>query len=206
MSAFSVATLSSSGEAVKAPHTRYLLAASLFATIATTVAFAQTDAAVVPFSLEISATWKPGYVGVWDFTNTAEKVVKAGSGVVIGIRKINRTDHEIARLTETGGPYGYVYDVRDRDGNPVRTKSPYDRGWIRSGGPGRVRGSKDMVLEPGEGYVSSAPISNWYDLSQPGKYTIQVSEHVSDDPRSDVIRSNVITVDIVPSDTVTPTQ
>lgn len=192
---------------MKPDRTMYLLAAGFFIVIAGSLAFPQSGSVTVPFTLEITANWEQGHVGQWDFANTAEKTAKAGAVIVIGIRKTNQTHHEIARLTDIGGPYGYEYDVRDSGGNSVKPKSPYDHnGWIKLGGPGRLRGTKDMVLEPGEANVSSPPISNWCDMSQPGKYTIQVSEHVSNDPQSNVIKSNVITIDIVPSDAPTPTQ
>ncbi|HKO19382.1 MAG TPA: hypothetical protein VJU82_10905, partial [Acidobacteriaceae bacterium] len=123
-----------------------------FIAIAGSLAFPQSGSVTV-FALEITANWEPGHVGQWDFANTAEKAAKAGSGITIGIRKINRTDHEIAKLPDTGGPYGYEYDVRDSRGNSVKPKSLYHRGWITSGGPGLLRGTKDMVLEPGEAVV-----------------------------------------------------
>jgi len=54
------------------------------------------------------------------------------------------------------------------------------------------------VLQPGESVSYFAPISEWYDLSGPGKYTIQVLQHVSSDPSSAVVKSNKITVTITP--------
>lgn len=57
-----------------------------------------------------------------------------------------------------------------------------------------------MVLEPGETSLVSAPLGDWFDLSRPGKYTVQVSEHVSNDPASEVIKSNIIKITVLPSD------
>jgi hypothetical protein len=45
----------------------------------------------------------------------------------------------------------------------------------------------------------SMDISKQYDLSKPGRYTVQVTRSVSDDPPSnDVVESNEITVTVVP--------
>jgi len=35
-------------------------------------------------------------------------------------------------------------------------------------------------------------------MSQPGTYTIQVSAHTSNDPKSEVVKSNIITVTVLP--------
>jgi hypothetical protein len=57
-----------------------------------------------------------------------------------------------------------------------------------------------MVLRPGESKIDYAQVSDWYDMTKPGTYTIQVSAHVTNDPKSDVVKSNIITVTVLPAD------
>lgn len=92
-------------------------------------------------------------------------------------------------------PYG-VFDIHDSNGNPAPPHKRTDK-WIKGGGSGMVRG-KDMLLQPGESMSDYIPVGSWFDLSKPGTYTIQVSSHVSDDPNSEIVKSNILTITVLP--------
>jgi hypothetical protein len=165
----------------------------------------QSDSIKPPFTLEITATLEEGHSDRWDFANTADKVVRDGSRVVVGIRKANRSAHEINRMSQGGGVFGYQYEVRDSSGNLIKPRQRDQNAPILLGGPGRLIGSKD-ILEPGESSLKGTPLSDWFDMSKPGTYTVQVWEHVSNDPASAVVRSNTIRIQVLPTDDSPPPQ
>jgi len=49
---------------------------------------------------------------------------------------------------------------------------------------------------PNESTKENIALSDLYDLSHPGQYTIQVSRAVSDKPKDGVVKSNTITVTV----------
>lgn len=149
-----------------------------------------------PFALDITANLKPGDSLHLDFANTAEDNVKAGSMMVVGVRRTNRSDHALPKTAQGSGPQPYLLEVRDERGNTLERKT---RSWIRGGGPGVLRGSKDMFLQPGESETSVIRVSYAYDMSKPGIYTIQAYQHVSSDPTSPVVRSNTIKIRVSPA-------
>lgn len=130
--------------------------------------------------------------------DTADKTVSvAKSGVTVRVRKTNITDQEIPKLGSDDGPFGCIFDVRDSNGNPTPPHKPTSQN-TQGGGPVPIIGTKDMVLQPGESTIDFAPVSEWFDLSKPGTYTIQVLQHVSSGPNSAVVKSNQITVTVTP--------
>ena len=159
----------------------------------------QTVAADPPFKLEITANPDKEHSNVWDFANSAQTVGKAGSMIAVAIRKTNISDHEIDKRTHTDEFCCYYYDVRDSRGNLVDLKK-FDPQLIGDGRGGHLIGTQDNLLQPGESMIDRDRVSDGYDMSQPGSYTIQVSGHITDDPRSDVVKSNIITVTVLPAD------
>src|SRR5579871_3683528 len=73
----------------------------------------ETVTANPPFKLEITANLSKEHSNVWDFANSAQTVVKAGSLIVVAIRKTNISDHEIGKRTPTNESCCYQYDVRE---------------------------------------------------------------------------------------------
>ena len=49
-------------------------------------------------------------------------------------------------------------------------------------------------------------VSRLFDFSRPGKYSIEVSRHISSDPKSEIVKSNTITVNVLPADASPPAQ
>lgn len=174
-----------------------LLVTGIFATVTSQFAVSlQLGNSKPPFTLEITANKEKGHSENWDFANNAVAVTKAGTMLVLRVRKTNTSDREIDKWSETG----QMCEVRDSRGNLIKPRE-FDekRGDGLSGGEGVLRGTKDAVLQPGETKTFYAQVGNWYDeLSQPGTYTIQVSEHVSNDPASAVVKSNIVTITVTP--------
>jgi hypothetical protein len=160
----------------------------------------QTVAADPPFKLEITANLEKGHSENWDFANSAQTVVKASSMIVVAIRKTNISNYEIDKSTHAEGFYGYYYDVRDSRGNLVGPRKPNEVKLKGDGRGGHLIGTKDNVLQPGESMIGRERVDDGYDLGKPGTYTIQISQHVSNDPASEVVKSNIITVTVLPAD------
>lgn len=138
-----------------------------------------TASSRLPFTLEITANRVAGHSENWDFANCARSTEKAGSEVVIEVRKTNVSDHDISRWSLPGET-----EVRDGNGNPIKPRS-FDeaRGDGLSSGGGILVGSRDAVLQSGQSSAKSRRLDDWYEaLKEPGTYSIQVSEHISDDP------------------------
>jgi len=152
----------------------------------------QTENAERPFSLTISVNPPEPLQD-----DTSDKSIHPGSGLTVRIRKTNITDHEIPKVGPDNGPFGYIFDARDGDGNPAPPHKSTGA-WPTSGGSAPVLGTKDMVLQPGESKIDFATPSEWYDLSKPGIYTVQVSQHVAGDPTSAIVKSNKVTVTVAP--------
>lgn len=149
-----------------------------------------------PFRLEITANGDRNHSTEWDFVNNAETAVKSGSIIEIAIRKTNLGNREISKWALLG----QTIDVHDSSGNLLAPRPREEQRATRGGGgQGMLRGSKDMFLQPGESSVHPSRLSDGYDLSQPGTYTVQISEHISSDPTSDLVRSNVITILVTPN-------
>jgi hypothetical protein len=82
----------------------------------------------------------------------------------------------------------YSYDVRDSSGILVEKKNR-----------GRAVGSvTQRTVEPDETVEEEAVVSRVFDMSRPGQYVIQVSRAISGDPKDGVVKSNIITVKLVP--------
>jgi hypothetical protein len=182
------------GGIMKGFYAVLLIACASISGLSQSVAAKWAENSEAPFTLTITA----------DPTNavlddTSDRAVKAGSSVVIRIRKTNTSDREIVKWPTTGGPFGDSFEVRDGSGKLVGLRKSNKVGTL-GGGEGRLRGSKDMVLPPGESKIDYAQISDWYDMAEPGAYTVQVSQHVSSDPASDVVKSNTITITVLPAE------
>lgn len=155
----------------------------------------QTEAVNPPFKLEITANLDKEHSYLWDFVNCTETTVKAGSIIVVAVRKTNISDHEILKNTHADRFY-----VRDSNGNLVGPRHSNEPKMIGSGKGGHLLGTKDNVLQPGENTIDRDHISDGFDIGQPGTYTVQILSHVANDPNSDVVKSNIITITVVPPD------
>jgi hypothetical protein len=142
-----------------------------------------------PFTLTISYNQtNPGA------EDTSAHVVKAGSWVAFRIRKTNISDQEIPVR-----PRGclFQYDVRDSSGNPVAHRKSNNL-------PGVLKGMRpagqERMMQPSESKIDFEPVSDGFEIDQPGTYSIQVSECISSDPSSEVVQSNKIKITVLPPD------
>jgi hypothetical protein len=161
----------------------------------------QTDAVNTTFTLTLSYNQtNPGI----EFTGV--QTVKPGSWVSFRIRKTNISDHEIVKTSHTGDGYGYDFEVRDSNGNLVGPRHPNEVRMIGGDKGGILLCAKCNVLQPGESKIDFVPLASWFDMSKPGTYAIQASAHISDDPKSSVVKSNIVTVTVQEPDSsdVTP--
>ncbi len=122
--------------------------------------------------------------------STDTPVIKAGSDVWIKIQKTNLSPHDIdctaAPSNATAVDRKYQYEVRDSNRIPLakisKTHPELESGSIWP-----------CTLKPGQ---STPPndnrISGLYDLSHPGKFEIQISQDVSNNPKAGVVKSNTI--------------
>jgi hypothetical protein len=119
--------------------------------------------------------------------------VESGSQVelVIVMKNISNHDLHYSLSYSNGLDRAYQYDVRDSSGRAVELltkKHP------EIGEPFHIW--PQHVVRPGETDSSGGAISNFYDMTKPGEYTIQVSRLLSDNPKDGVVKSNKITVNI----------
>lgn len=130
-----------------------------------------------------------------------QDVVASGAEVKVKIVLKNTSDHEIgvARSSrEDQGEFHNKIVLRDEHGNLVQMKERGNNG-------GKGQNDTDSViqetmvvfpLKPGELLKDGFIVSKAYDMSKPGKYSIQV-ERIDDESKT-VVKSNTITVTVTP--------
>jgi len=146
-------------------------------------AFGQT--AKQPFTITIS---------------TDKPTVVAGSHVYIKIKLTNTSDHTVDRSTaySNGLDRQYLYDVCDENGNSVEKPGEHHE----LNGVSLATGE----LAPGETANGETRITTLYDLTKPGQYTVQLSRFIGKDEKQGVVKSNTITITVVPADDTSSTQ
>jgi hypothetical protein len=135
-----------------------------------------------PFEIEISAT---------------AETVDSGSGPAIIVLLKNTSDQPLdcsGNISDLTGQYAnFGIDVRDEHGNAA-AKRVYPHPELAEGSP-----ILNCTIAPGGSWTLSQTVDRIYDFTRPGKYVIQVSRPISfTDPKAGVVKSNVITVTIVP--------
>jgi len=126
--------------------------------------------------------------------------------VEIAIRKTNISDYEIDKTTHLSTTYGYLIEVLDGTGNLISHRKPSDSYLLKHSKPGHLIGTKDNVLQPGEYVIDFYHLSDLFDMSIPGTYTVQVSAYIMNDVESPVVKSNTITITVLPADNPSPAQ
>jgi hypothetical protein len=109
----------------------------------------------------------------------------------------NISDHEVdcGGAPSNGLDRRYAYDVVGPDGQPA---PKVVRNHPEIGETGSIW---RCVIKPGEtATAAGGRISQLYDFSRPGKYSIQVRRHAAFDARSDVIKSNTLVITVVPAE------
>lgn len=156
----------------------FLIAYSLCALTAVFQQSQTQPAPVLPFSLTLSALTPR---------------VEPGSLVAVKIVMKNLSNHDL----EYGVGYcngldrNYDYDVRDSTGKRLEfSAAKHPELFTCHGWP-------PHIVKPGETDTSGGAVSNFYDLSKPGEYVIQVSRKISDRPKDGIVESNKVTISVV---------
>lgn len=116
------------------------------------------------------------------------RTAKAGAKVVVHIAITNTSDKPIALHAEIED-YGFMVDVT-AVGHGTALDTDRGREWKKNGGMRGVTSGPGFLLNPGETTNGPLVISDLYDLSRPGKYSVQVSRGA--------VKSNAITLTVVP--------
>ena len=130
----------------------------------------------------------------------AQDAVKAGSSVTLTITLTNTSDRKIQVVKEAGGrgPLDLRLDVRDGQGNTVRRAGPK----LSKEKNGRIvkhiyvwaSSVTNVDLPPGQKVTDVLPVDRLFDLTQPGKYSIQASRY--DSETKTWVKSNTVTVTV----------
>jgi hypothetical protein len=136
---------------------------------------------------------------------TAQGTVKVGSDVVVEaeMKNISAEDIFYSALTVRGpgpGPSGFTWEILNSEGKPV----PFTEYGLKINRPEPELGPGGYVpaagktvfglLGPNKAIVEKRALSKEYDLSKPGKYTVQASRF---DGKTDV-KSNTVTLTVTP--------
>ncbi len=141
------------------------------------LAVCAVSSATVPFTLTLDAE---------------ENAVKAGSEVKVDITLRNSSNRAMY-MSYGSGELDYAFEVRDSQ-NRVPPETEFAR---KSKGRAYVSSDHVFYLQPGESLPKALVVlTKFYDLSRPGKYTIQVSRAVPKEAGGGVIKSNLITITV----------
>ena len=148
--------------------------------------------------LACCATWVSGATTPFTITLEAEdNPVKAGSEVKVDItlrNSSNRAMYMSLCLAEVD----YTFEVRDS-----QNRTPPETEYLRkSRGRGYFCNEQTFYLQPGESLPKQTLfLTNFYDMSRLGKYTVQVSRVVPKELGGGTVKSNVLTMTIIEADT-----
>ncbi len=137
------------------------------------------------FSLTIAAPKKP---------------VKEGEELQLLVTVKNTSDRTIGFIRSPGlvpeEGFRYQIDARDQQGQPA-PPSAYALE-LKNRRMGTFESRYAHWLKPGESFVDQVTVTKFYDLNQPGKYTISVAREIP--PRQSLdkgsVRSNAVTVTV----------
>jgi hypothetical protein len=126
--------------------------------------------------------------------STDNSTVKIGSAIPIRIELTNTSNKDLNVSggidADTGMKSNHLFEIRGPDGKLLAKKLHKQSGPLTGDA---VFGA----LKAGESSVHVEDISRAYDMSRPGRYVIQMSRPVPEDPRQ-LVKSNVLTVTITP--------
>lgn len=125
--------------------------------------------------------------------STNSSTVKAGSDIYLKIEMTNNSDYDVdcTRVyTDSGVDLRYHYDVKDLSGKLVSKRAR------RHPEIGEVGSIYPCTLAPGKSTgAKDSRISSLFDMSKPGKYSIQVWRL---EEGNAVVRSNTIQITVTP--------
>ena len=119
---------------------------------------------------------------------SVSQTAKPGSKVVIDVAFTNATDAAVPSPPMEIESMRFGVDISQAGAGPA-TLSDRGREWHHKGG-GWSGSGPFFLVEPGKTVHSEIVVSDLYDMTSPGKYSIQLHR--------DDVSSNTITVEIVP--------
>ncbi len=138
--------------------------------------------------------------------STPQSTVKSRSEVMVHVEVTNISGSASKLVGATPAVLGYAVDVRDSAGKPVpltrrgtatvnQRFAAGDRDGRRFIGPGSVT---DSLVRPGGVVKEELTVTDFFDLSRPGTYTIQVQrpDFRSQPPGDRMLKSNIITLTV----------
>jgi len=138
-------------------------------------------AATPPFSLQLKAL---------------DSTVKAGSPVRLEVKTTNASTNAIS-LSKSNPALEYEFSVRNPQGGRAAESESFKR-MKDPNKPVMIFRLTSEVLKPGESATEVVVISEFYDLTRPGLFTIQVERRVPEQLGHGVVKSNTVSVTITP--------
>ena len=121
--------------------------------------------------------------------------VKVGSDVWLKVSLTNNSDHDVDMSgglnLSIGLDPNYIFEVHDDRGNLV-PKRAYPHPELAPGMP------VNQTVKPQKTLTEEQRVSALFDMRKPGKYLIHVSRRTSDNPKDGLIKSNEVTVIVIP--------
>jgi hypothetical protein len=115
-------------------------------------------------------------------------VVKSGQAVLVYAAITNESNEHLLLRDPRLGPKEAGVTVSDSNGKKLRP--------IRGLEPDRTVGPSGLGLAPNKSALVVLPVGQWFDLTKPGTYYVQISKR---QPKSDItIESNKLAISIVP--------
>jgi hypothetical protein len=118
--------------------------------------------------------------------------VESGERVYIKITMKNLANHDV----DSTPCYGNGIDRADEFDIPDSNGKRLETWWDKHPEIGHTGSPPPHTLKPGETHESGQVITDLYDMTQPGDYTIQVSRRISNNSKDGVVKSNKVTVTI----------
>jgi hypothetical protein len=121
---------------------------------------------------------------------TGPETVAAGDAVRVDLTLKNMSNFEIIGPVHQLNLLKYAFSVRDASGREVPLNDNAEG----------VKGANTITtVQPGETVSSYTVLSEFYDLSQPGTYHVQVSQPPYGYPEAGRVFSNVLTIHVAPA-------
>lgn len=119
--------------------------------------------------------------------------VASGDKIVLRITLTNTSEKDLGfrqRARADEAEWDYSIDVRDEKGDAVnQTNFGRNRLQIMTMFSARVK-----TVNPGQSLKEGVTLSKLFDLTIPGRYTVQVSRHAQDNDSGQLVKSNTATI------------
>jgi hypothetical protein len=127
-------------------------------------------------------------------------VEKLGETIYLVVNVENQSGRTFSSNVADCDEY-YTFDILDEQGRPVPEKERL-RNLRESLKPGGRRWRHGLIseIEPGVSWKEQLFLSEYYDMSRPGKYTIQLQRKLPEELGKGTVKSNIITITVLPPD------